>query len=177
MHGVNGMPAQGHPYEAVLIQLYRAHFDDLRRYLARKLSCPEAGRDAAQDVFLRLLVRPSAAAIENPRGFLFRSARNLAVDWLRAAAARPVLVALEDHQDDLVDERGDPARVAEARLRLRILASGIETLPARCREVFFRYRFDAQTQAEIAAELGISTQMVEKHLARALLHLRRLWPS
>ncbi|WP_165873511.1 RNA polymerase sigma factor [Parasulfuritortus cantonensis] len=171
------MPAQGHPYEAVLIQLYRAHFEDLRRYLAHKLNCPEAGRDAAQDVFLRLLVRPAPDAIANPRGFLFRSARNLAIDCLRAAAGRPVLVAIDEHGDELADACADPARIAEARQRLRALAEGIEILPARCREVFFRHRFEGQTQAEIAAELAISTQMVEKHLARALLHLRRRWPG
>lgn len=161
--------------DAVLSQLYRDHFDELRLYLVRKLDCPEAGRDAAQDIFLRLLAKPPQEPILNPRNFLLRTARNLAIDLLRAAGTRPVLVPIEDHQDVLPDAVSDPARIAEARQRLRALASGIEALPPKCRRVFFLHRFEGLTQDEIASRLGISAKMVEKHLARAMLHLRRQW--
>ncbi|WIM04774.1 MAG: RNA polymerase sigma factor [Candidatus Nitricoxidivorans perseverans] len=161
--------------DVALSRLYRDHFDELRHYLARKLDCPEAGRDAAQDVFLRLLVRPPAAPIHNPRGFLFRTARNFAIDLLRAGNARPLLVPIEDYEDTLLDPASDPARIAEARQRLHALASVIETLPPKCRGVFFLHRFEGLTQDEIAGRVGISAKMVEKHLARAMLHLRRQW--
>lgn len=165
------------PHDAILSQLYQNHFDELRRYLARKLNCPEAGCDAAQDMFLHLLAKPPLAPIHNPRGFLLRTARNLAIDLLRTGNRRPQFVPIEDHQDTLSDPAADPARITEARRRLHALASGIEALPLKCRSVFFLQRFEGLTQGEIADRLGISAKMVEKHLARAMLHLRRQWAN
>jgi len=161
--------------DSLLSSLYRDHFGAVRAYLARRLGCPEAGREAAQDVFLRLLLWPQTTLIENPRGFLLRTARNLAIDLLRTESMRPVIEPIEDHEDTLVDPVSDPARIAEARLRLRALAKGIGNLPPRCRDVFFLHRFEGLTHKEIASRLDISTKMVEAHLARAMLHLRRHW--
>jgi RNA polymerase sigma-70 factor (ECF subfamily) len=158
------------------VELYRDHFKAVRAYLAHRLGCPEEGREAAQDIFLKLLLRPQAAPIENPRGFLLRSARNLAIDRLRAEGVRLVIEPIEDHEDTLVDPVSDPARIAEARQRLRLLAHGIGKMPPRCRDVFFLHRFEGLTQREIAGRLGISAKTVEANLARAMLHLRRHWP-
>lgn len=163
--------------EANLSRLYRDHFDELRRYLARKLKCSEAGRDAAQDIFLRLLVRPPQGPILNPRGFLLRSARNLVIDLSRSATARVTFVPIEGEQDGLHDPLADPVRIAEARQRLHALAQGIQDLPVKCRRVFFLHRFEGLMHDDIAAQLGISEKTVEKHLACAMLHLRRLWPD
>lgn len=163
------------PPDVLLTALYREHFGAVRTYLARRLGCPEAGREAAQDIFLRLLLRPHAAPIDNPRGFLLRSARNLAIDLLRAERVRPVIEPIEDHEDTLVDPVSDPARIAEARQRLRALADGIGKLPPKCRDVFFLHRFEGLTQREIACRLGVSAKTVEANLARAMLHLRRHW--
>lgn len=176
MSDVASAPALPSP-DTLLSSLYRDHFGAVRTYLARRLGCPEAGREAAQDIFLKLLLRPQAAPIENPRGFLLRSARNLAIDLLRAEGVRPVIEPIEDHEDTLLDPVSDPARIAEARQRLRALADGIGKLPPKCRDVFFLHRFEGLTHREIAASLGISAKMVEAHLARAMLHLRRCWPD
>lgn len=160
--------------EISLTQLYRDHFEELRHYLSRRLDCPEAGRDAAQDVFLRLLIKPPEDAIYNPRAFLFHAGRNLVIDLLRASRARPILVPIDDFQDSLPDPIADPARIAAARQQLFALANDIQSLPAKCRQVFFLHRFDALTQNQIAEQLAISAKTVEKHLANAMLHLRRL---
>jgi len=158
-----------------LAQLYREHFDHLRDYLTRRLDCPDAGRDAAQEIFLRLLLKPPVEAMHNPRAFLLRSGRNLLIDLARLAKARPLLLPIDDFQDSLPDPVADPARIASARQQLLALAESIETLPPKCRQVFFLHRFDALTHNEIAAQMGISAKMVEKHLANAMLQLRRLW--
>lgn len=176
MSDVASVPALPVP-DSLLSRLYRDHFGAVRGYLARRLGCPEAGREAAQDIFLKLLMRPQSAPIENPRSFLLRSARNLAIDRLRAERVRPAIESLDDHEDTLLDPVSDPARIAESRQRLRLLAEGFEKLPPRCRDVFFLARFEGLTQREIAARLGIAAKTVEANLARAMLYLRRRWPD
>lgn len=165
------------PPDQLLSSIYRDHFSTVRMYLARRLGCPEAGRDAAQEVFLKLLLRPQSSPIENPRSFLLTAARNLAIDARRADGIRPVIEPIEGHEDLLLDPVSDPARIAEARQRLRDLADGIGKLPPRCRDVFFLHRFEGFTHKEIADRLGITAKTVEANLARAMLHLRRRWPD
>jgi len=47
----------------------------------------------------------------------------------------------------------------------------LEQLPTRCRQVFWMYRVEGYTQTEIAAALGISKNMVERHVMRAIVDL------
>ncbi|ORE87324.1 ECF sigma factor [Oceanococcus atlanticus] len=48
----------------------------------------------------------------------------------------------------------------------------IADLPPRCREVFVLYRFKSLSQAQIAEQLGISRNMVERHVMRAMRSCR-----
>ena len=93
------------PGELDLAQLYREHFDHLRDYLARRLDCPDAGRDAAQEIFLRLLLKPPVETIQNPRAFLLRSGRNLLIDLARLAK-----VALDPRARDAAQRLLQPPR-------------------------------------------------------------------
>ena len=115
--------------------------------------------------------------VSAPVAGLGSAAHNLAVDLMRAQRIRPTIEPIEDYESVLVDPVSDPARIAEARQRLRVLANGIDTLPARCREVFFLHRFEGLTQTEISFRLGISVKAVEANFARAILYLRRLWST
>ena len=60
-----------------------------------------------------------------------------------------------------------------ARERLAILIDAVNDLPPRCREVFLLSRFDALTNGQIADRLGITRNMVEKHIIKAMVHCRR----
>jgi RNA polymerase sigma factor (sigma-70 family) len=73
---------------------------------------------------------------------------------------------------DAVDGLAVPERQLIARQELRRLALAIDELPPRCREVFLLSRFESMANGEIAIRLGISRNMVEKHLIKALLHCR-----
>ncbi len=48
----------------------------------------------------------------------------------------------------------------------------VETLPVKCREVFKLSRAQHKSNKEIAQTLGISEKAVEKHITKALKHLR-----
>ena len=69
--------------------------------------------------------------------------------------------------------------VAALRLqRLEQLKEVLAELSPRRREALMLHRFEGLSQAQIAERMGISTSMVEKHIAFALLHCkRRLQPE
>jgi RNA polymerase sigma factor (sigma-70 family) len=56
----------------------------------------------------------------------------------------------------------------------RRLADAIAQLPAGAQRVLRRHKLDGLSHGEVAAELGISKSAVEKHMAVAMNHLRRL---
>ncbi|MDT7819168.1 sigma factor-like helix-turn-helix DNA-binding protein, partial [Xanthomonas hortorum] len=48
----------------------------------------------------------------------------------------------------------------------------LDTLQSRCRQAFTLQRIDYLTYPQVAAAMGISIKMVEKHISRALAACR-----
>jgi RNA polymerase sigma-70 factor (ECF subfamily) len=117
--------------------------------------------------------------LENPRGFLFRTATNLALDRTRQQTR---LARLHRHLElqtrTAQGQPGSPGRTSpeadlQARERIQQVAEVVRKLPYKCGRAFILHRFEGRTHAEIARELGVSRSMVEKYLSRALARLRR----
>lgn len=131
--------------------------------LTRRTGCAEEAADIVQDSFLRLAQR-SNTSIDNPEGYMWRIARNLAVDRRRRSQTFPC-VPLED---DVPSVMPAPDRVVVGRQSLEEVMRIVDNLPQRCREVFVLRKIDGLEQEEIATRLGISQNMVQKHLRKAL---------
>lgn len=61
--------------------------------------------------------------------------------------------------------------MVDIKQRMQALQNIIDCLPPKCRQVFWMHRIEGQPQLEIAAELGISLNMVERHMIRALVDI------
>lgn len=152
------------------------HYDELIAMLSRRLGSAETAADVAQDLAVKLIgmPAPSNEAVRQPKHYLFRVARNLAVDRQRYDAVRdrgrqPLDVAVE--QED--SGAPTPERILADREMLRQALVAIDDLPPRCRQVFVMRRLQDMDQDSIARALGISRNMVEKHLRTALVQIMR----
>ncbi len=155
-----------------LLGLLLVHYQDIIGHLARRLGSPCLAEEAVQDTYLRLHTLGTVPDIDNPRSYLFRMAGNIAVDRIRAESRLgrrfvPVEQGLEQP-----DEEPAADTALEHKQRLDRLRRALDELPPRCREVFLLHRFDGLSHADIAARLGISRSMVEKHIMKALAHCR-----
>jgi RNA polymerase sigma-70 factor (ECF subfamily) len=159
--------------ELVVEELYLRHHAALRRFLLRLLRCEDAAADVAQDAYLRLIRYAPRTAPDNPRAYLFQVAANAARDRLVRDQRRSRVVDGGPLPDSAACPRPDAEAEAMARDRLRVLAAAVDDLPPRCREVFLLSRLDGLGNGEIALRLGISRNMVEKHIIKAMLHCRR----
>ena len=142
--------------------VYGATFQDLVRYLHRKVWDGERARDLAQEAFVRALDH----APENPRAFLFTVAANLARDESKTVLRRRRhLTLLRSEAGDEVTEP-DPVERMEHQRREAGARRALETLSERDREVLLLW--DAGLgYGEIAERTGLSPGAIGTTLARA----------
>lgn len=152
-------------------QLFLRHSHDLLRFLARRAGFQEAP-DLLQEAYLRLLRQAERETIADPEAFLHATATNLVKDHLRRRKTEQKYLDFERGADSVPAHAASPDARIEAEARLKLLLNAVERLPPRCRQVFILRRFDDLHQEEIARRLGISRNMVEKHLRIALVRLK-----
>lgn len=154
--------------------MFERYYPELLSFLFVELKDPEAARDIAQETYARVLGFSQAKTeIRAPRALLYSTARNLMVDLHRRNRLR--------NHDDL-EQYGhissapceQPEQRAASRQRIEGLLAAVADLPPRCREAFVLHKFKGLSQADVAKRMGISVNMVERHLIRAMLACRQV---
>lgn len=140
--------------------LFAAHRDGVFRYLCRIVGPAEA-TDLTQEVFLRVSRSPvPETTSDGERAWVFRIARNLALNYRRDASRRPETVALSDASRPPAQEAA--AAMHEALARLAPLD----------RDVFLLREVAGLSYDEIAASCEITHAAVRTRLHRARQQLR-----
>jgi RNA polymerase sigma-70 factor (ECF subfamily) len=149
----------------------------LKRYLGRLLKSPEDVEDVAQESFMRVLEAGSRGNIQHPKAYLYRAARNLALNTL-ARKSHQLVDSIEDMEesDVLMGEASTETDVI-ARQRFELFCQAAAQLPEQCRNVLILRKVYGFSQQEVAARLGISVSTVEKHLAKGLARSARFMDS
>ncbi len=114
--------------------------------------------------------------LQNARAMLYRIAGNLAIDHHRLQIRQPAHNAIDELllHDLPVSDALNPERIVYARQILMQLCAVIEELPPQCHRAFILHKFDGLSHDEIASQLGITRNAVEKLLIRALVRLRQI---
>ncbi|TBV08825.1 sigma-70 family RNA polymerase sigma factor [Stutzerimonas kirkiae] len=157
---------------ADLLASFQEHYDDLLRFLARRLGDVECAADVAQDAYLRLARLQPDLPIDEPRAFVFRVAGNLAIDHLRRVRRLASLHAEELEAADIHDPGSGPEDTLAAGQSLAQLDAALDQLPANARLALLLNRLEGLTHAQIAARLGVSESMVGKYIVQAMRHCR-----
>lgn len=164
------MDSTAPPPDDALRELVDAHASVLLAYLSRlNHGDQHRAEDMLQETFLRAWRNPQARMADGgwSRRWLFTVARNVAIDYFRAASARPSEVGLDDHATpagstgpaDQVAE-GDDVRAALARL------------PDGQRQVLVEIFYRDRSVADVAKALQIPPGTVKSRTYYALRALR-----
>ena len=141
--------------------LFAEHRAGVFRYLRRIVGQTETAQDLTQEVFLRV-TRAGAPAIGDValRAWVFRIARNLALNHLRNGRRRPQTVELVESSSPATQELG--AALTEA----------LGALPLVDRDVFLMRESAGLSYDDIAAACDLSIEAVRSRLRRTRQHLR-----
>ncbi|HEY1004430.1 MAG TPA: sigma-70 family RNA polymerase sigma factor [Streptosporangiaceae bacterium] len=159
---------------AAFSQFYRAHADEVTRFVARRVADPHLAADLTAEVFLAVIDAAACyrGSFGGPRTWLYGIARNVIAAELRRSMRERRAQALfagyrlldSDDVDRLV-EKIDAAR------QVRELHAALQALPEGERAVLELVSVDGLTVAKAAAALNIRqvTARVRLHRARQTL--------
>ena len=150
-------------------KLFVRYYSRLCYYVYRILMDKEDAEDVVQELFLTLWNNRKKIEIgENVSGYLYRMAKNLALNHIRTETNyRSVL---ESREEPLSYYEENPLESEEFRLALN---DCINRLPGRCKEVLLLHRVKGLKQKEIADQLSISVKTIKMQLGSPLHRLKR----
>ncbi len=146
----------------------------MRARLARAVTGivpPMEIEDIVQETYVRACQAGKKQEIRAPRSFLYKTARNLALDHMKKAETR-LTVSGSDNQEigfwegqRLADETLEQVSADE---EFSQFCDAVRHLPTQCRRAFVLKKVYGYSQREIAQELSLSESTVEKHIAQGI---------
>ena len=147
-------------------------FVALRRKLARAVSRivpPPEIEDIVQETYVRVCQFEQVGNIRHPRSFMYRTARNLALDHIKRSESRATVGLPGDDEEhaesDTPQTTLDVYDQLAAKQEFEIFCEAVQQLPLQCRRVFVLRKVYGYSQKEIAQALSLAESTVEKHIA------------
>lgn len=173
------------PSEKIIIQaiksgevtIYKELFSKYSKslfYYACKFIVEDEARDVVQDVFMALWTQRRELEINTSlNSYLFGVTRNKCLKQLRKKARTTDSDSLSLQEAQYYESQNDAiSSLIEKELNDKY-EEALQQLPPKCLEVFLLSRRMNLKNKEIAAQLNISEKAVEKHISKALKHLRK----
>jgi RNA polymerase sigma-70 factor (ECF subfamily) len=140
----------------------------LKQYLLRFLVRRQDVEDIVQETFLRAYESEKSQPIRSPRSFLFKVAKNLALNELDRKSAQLMSYVADMEALPLVDRQPSVEDDVEQQQKLAACAVAIASLSKQGQRALVMRKVFGFSHKEIARRMGISVRTVEKHLAKAL---------
>lgn len=156
---------------STLFEQYRNH---LFTFLFSITKSVESSEEIVLDVFMKIWhARQLIPQIENFDAFLYKVAKNKAIDFLRSLKRNPVL------QQEVWDLKLEPISPEDADTKLlfkgaeTIISKAIGELSPQRKKVFYLHHYNGLTKDQIATRLQISKNTVTNHLSTSLEFVRK----
>jgi len=145
------------PLEAILMTYLRQNWRDQSNI-----------EDLLHDVYLQVFHGALERLPENPKAFVFTTARNLLISRVRRHNIVPIETVADLDALGAAIDTPDQERSTIAREELRRLQIAMDRLPAKYRDVVVMRRIDDLSRAEIAVRLGLSEETITTYLRRGM---------
>lgn len=157
-------------YDTLFYKAYLSSRKSISRLVARIVP-PHEIEDIVQETYVRICQIENKENITSPKSFMYKTARNLALDFQKQANVRLVdgiedMEALEQllsshHKDEMYENALTESEFSN-------FCEAVRLLPVQCRKVFVLKKVYGYSQREIAAQLNLSESTVEKHISTGM---------
>jgi len=156
----------------LLNRAIEVYYKDVVKAVGPRNASQGSAFDIVHDLYIKLSAQPDVLRDKRSiRAFLCRAAVNLGIDrYRREQFEARLFSSIDVEAEAVVSHEAAPAHRLETEERIRVLRDAIGELPSRRRAVFILHRLHQQSPDQIASRLGISRNMVDRHLRRALAH-------
>jgi RNA polymerase sigma-70 factor (ECF subfamily) len=153
-----------------LSAVFLEHQSSLKRFIARFFSRPQDVEDVVQEAYLRAFgAVKSGEDVRSPKAFLFRIAKNVALNELATKSRRLTDYIEDSTAQDVIDKGSSAEDQVMGQEKLAMFCGAVASLPEQSRRAFLMRKVYGLSHQEISERLGISISTVEKHVASGLL--------
>jgi RNA polymerase sigma-70 factor, ECF subfamily len=154
--------------------IFRRYYVRLCGFANKFIGNTAESEEIVQEAFLNIWKKRDHINLDDDiRPYLFKTVQNLCFNFLEHKK-------VEDSYYSVIEEvyknQGEDYQTYESvlyhELQLKV-DEAINSLPARCREIFHLSRYEGLKYHEIAQKLSISVKTVETQMSRALQSLRK----
>ncbi|KAA8730883.1 sigma-70 family RNA polymerase sigma factor [Acinetobacter qingfengensis] len=156
-------------------QLYKQHKRWLHDWLRHKMGQSDQAADLVQETFLKVLqTRDSLLGIQEPKAYLTTIAKNLMLDQIRRKRIEQAYLDELSEMQYLLDVIPSVEQQIEMMQAIDQICQVLSNVSGKAQQAFLQHYFEGKTHKEIAAQLNVSTKMIQKYLAQCLLQCYRL---
>lgn len=155
---------------ACVDQLYRDHQSWLHQWLRKKIGSSEHAADLVQDTFIKILqARDELFGIKEPRAYLVTIARNLMIDQVRRKRIEQAYLDELSQMEYILDAIPSPESQLQVIQAIDQICQALVAVSEKAQRAFVLHYFEGLTHKEIAAQIGVSSKMIQKYLASCLV--------
>lgn len=150
-------------------EIYDAYFEDICHFLNYYTRDLYAIEEVVQDVFVTLWESRHKSDIRYIKTYLYKSARNRILNYLRDEDTRKTLLEnwskdeyRKDYSTDCIDRNEFDW----------LLKRAVESLPPKCKDVYVLAKEEKLSYKEIAKISGVSVKTVDNQMGIALKRIR-----
>jgi RNA polymerase sigma-70 factor (ECF subfamily) len=144
----------------------------LKKFLARYFASAQDIEDVAQEAYLRAFAAEQKKRIEQPKAFLFRIAKNVALNELTRKSHQITDFIEEVSASVVLDKEVSAEEETDAQEQVGLYCEAVAALPEKCRHVFLLRKVHGLSHKEIASHMSLSVSSVEKYLRQGVLACR-----
>lgn len=154
-----------------ILKIFIENEKAIRRYISQFRPDVHDIEDFTQETFLKGFAAETRSEIREPKAFLFKIAKNVALLDIRKKKRRPTDLIEDFSRSELIlDEKQCTAdEWLDGRRKLVLFAKAAASLPPQCRKAFLMRRVENLHYKQIANRMNISVSAVEKHVTSGLL--------